>query len=34
MTAKSALKTVVTKEWLKNGFGEEVDYLNNIHTHS
>jgi hypothetical protein len=32
MTAESASKTVVAKEWLKNGFGEGVDYLDNIRT--
>ena len=30
LTAVSALKTVVVKEWLKKGFGEDVNYLDNI----
>ena len=28
MTAKSALKTVVVKEWLKKGFRDGMNYLN------
>ena len=27
MTAESALKTVVVKEWLKKGLGEGIDFL-------
>jgi hypothetical protein len=27
MTAESASKTVVVKEWLKKGFGDGVNYL-------
>lgn len=33
LSAKSASKTVVAKEWLKKGFGNGVNYLDNIHTH-
>ena len=33
LSAKSASKTVVAKEWLKRGFGEGVNYLDDIHTH-
>jgi hypothetical protein len=32
LTAESASKTVVAKEWLKKGFGAEVNYLDNIST--
>jgi hAT family C-terminal dimerisation region len=32
LTAESASKTVVAKEWLKNGFSEGVNYLDNIRT--
>jgi hypothetical protein len=28
MTAESALKTVIVKEWVKKGLGEGVDFLN------
>lgn len=34
LSAESASKTVVAKEWLKNGFGEGLDYLENVRTHS
>ena len=34
LSAESASKTVVSKEWLKNGFGEGLDYLDNVHTHT
>jgi hypothetical protein len=30
LTAVSASKTVVVKEWLKKGFGEDVNHLDNI----
>ena len=33
LSAESALKTVVAKEWLKKGFGEGVNYLDDIRTH-
>jgi hypothetical protein len=32
LAAKSASKTVVVKEWLKKGFGEDIHYLENVHT--
>ncbi|KIM77822.1 hypothetical protein PILCRDRAFT_610392 [Piloderma croceum F 1598] len=32
LTAESASKTVVAKEWLKKGFGVDVNYLDNIST--
>jgi len=34
LSAESASKTVVAKEWLKNGFGKGLDYLDNVHTHT
>ena len=34
LSAESASKTVVAKEWLKNGFGEGLDYLDNVQIHS
>ena len=34
LSAESASKTVVAKEWLKNGFGEGLDYLENVQIHS
>jgi hAT family C-terminal dimerisation region len=34
LSAKSGSKTVVAKEWLKRGFGEGMNYLDDIHTHS
>jgi hypothetical protein len=30
LTAVSASKTVVTKEWLKKGYGEGVNYLHDV----
>ena len=33
LSAESASKTVVAKEWLKKGFGEGVNYLDDICTH-
>ena len=30
MTVESASKTVVTKEWLKKGFGVGVNYLDDV----
>jgi len=30
MTAMSALKTMVTKEWLKKGYGTDVNYLKDV----
>jgi hypothetical protein len=33
LSAESASKTVVTKEWLKKGFGDGVDYLDNVRIH-
>jgi hypothetical protein len=33
LSAESASKTVVAKEWLKRGFGEGVNYLDDVHTH-
>jgi hypothetical protein len=30
MTATSASKTVVAKEWLKKGYGEGVNYLDDV----
>ena len=33
LSAESASKTVVAKEWLEKGFKEGVNYLNDIHTH-
>jgi len=33
LSAESALKTVVAKEWLKKGFGEGVNYLDDVCTH-
>ena len=33
LSAESASKTVVSKKWLKKGFGEGVNYLNDIRTH-
>ena len=32
MTAESASKTVVVKEWLKKGLGAGVNYLDDVHT--
>jgi hypothetical protein len=32
LTAESASKTVIAKEWLKKGLGEGVDYLENVRT--
>jgi hypothetical protein len=34
LSAESASKTVVAKEWLKKGFGDGVNYLDDIRTHS
>jgi hypothetical protein len=34
MTAESASKTVVTKEWLKKGLGDGVDYLDGCRLHN
>jgi hypothetical protein len=31
MTAESASKTVIAKEWLKKGFGVGINYLNDVH---
>ena len=35
MTAETAAKTIVAKEWLRCGLAEDVDYLDgvSIHTH-
>ncbi|KIK72863.1 hypothetical protein PAXRUDRAFT_179767, partial [Paxillus rubicundulus Ve08.2h10] len=33
MTATTASKTVVTKEWLKKGLGEDVNYLADTSIH-
>ena len=33
LSAESASKTVVAKEWLKRGFGEGVNYLDDVRTH-
>jgi len=30
MTAVSALKTMVMKEWLKKGYGADVNYLDDV----
>jgi len=30
LTAESALKTVVVKEWLKKGFGIDIHYLDGV----
>jgi hypothetical protein len=30
MTAESALKTIIVKEWLKRGLGEGVDFLDGL----
>ena len=30
LTATTAGKTVITKEWLKRGFGEGIDYLEGV----
>ena len=32
LTAESASKTVVAKEWLRRGFGAKVNYLDDIST--
>jgi hypothetical protein len=32
LTEVSALKTVVVKEWLKKGFGADVNYLDEVRT--
>jgi hypothetical protein len=34
LSAESASKIVVAKEWLKNSFGDGLDYLDNVHIHS
>ncbi|KIJ06441.1 hypothetical protein PAXINDRAFT_87244, partial [Paxillus involutus ATCC 200175] len=33
MTAITASKTVITKEWLRKGLGEDINYLANISIH-
>ncbi|KIJ07766.1 hypothetical protein PAXINDRAFT_89869, partial [Paxillus involutus ATCC 200175] len=33
MTATTASRTVVTKEWLKKGLGEGIDYLADVSIH-
>ncbi|EIW59258.1 uncharacterized protein TRAVEDRAFT_121626, partial [Trametes versicolor FP-101664 SS1] len=33
LSADSASKTVITKEWLKRGFGDDVNYLEHISIH-
>jgi hypothetical protein len=33
MTAESASKTVVIKEWLRKGLGDGVEYLDDIQSH-
>ena len=34
LTAQSASKTVIAKEWLKKGLGEGVNYLDNVRARS
>jgi hypothetical protein len=34
MTAASASKTVVAKEWLKRGFGDGIEYLDGQQIHN
>ena len=34
LTAISASKTVVTKEWLKKGYGVDINYLDDVCIHS
>ncbi|KII89944.1 hypothetical protein PLICRDRAFT_107806, partial [Plicaturopsis crispa FD-325 SS-3] len=33
MGVESASKTILTKEWLKKGFGEGLHYLENVSIH-
>jgi len=34
MMTASALKTVVAKEWLKQGFGDGIEYLDSQQIHN
>ena len=33
LAATSAAKTIVLKEWLKRGYGNDVEYLENVSIH-